>query len=32
MARLQAVYYRAANGSEPVDDFIDRLSTPYQIW
>jgi phage-related protein len=25
MARTQAVYYRASNGSEPVDDFIDGL-------
>jgi len=27
---LQAVYYRAADGSEPVDDFIDRLSAKKQ--
>jgi phage-related protein len=25
MPRTQAVYYRAADGSEPVNDFIDRL-------
>jgi hypothetical protein len=25
MARLQAIYYRAPDGSEPVNDFIDAL-------
>jgi phage-related protein len=25
MARTQAVYYRAPDGSEPVNDFIDQL-------
>jgi hypothetical protein len=25
MPRTQAVYYRAPDGSEPVDEFIDRL-------
>lgn len=25
MARMQAVYYRAADGTEPVSDFIDEL-------
>jgi phage-related protein len=29
--RLQAVFYRAADGSEPVDDFIDRLSVKRQV-
>lgn len=29
MARLQAVYYRAPDGSEPVNDFIDGLTV---IW
>jgi hypothetical protein len=28
MARLQAVFYRASNGSEPVDDFIESLKDP----
>lgn len=28
MARMQAVYYRAADGSQPVDDFIEGLSDP----
>lgn len=28
MARMQAVYYRAPDGSEPVDSFIDRLADP----
>ena len=31
MAQLQAVYYRAADGSEPVNDFIDRLSINRQV-
>jgi phage-related protein len=26
MARMQAVYYRAADGSEPVDEFVERLA------
>lgn len=30
MARFQAVYYRASDGSEPVNDFIDRLSIKRQ--
>jgi phage-related protein len=28
MARLQAVFYRAADGSEPVDEFIEALGGP----
>ena len=31
MVNLQAVYYRAADGSEPVDQFIDRLSVKRQV-
>lgn len=31
MAPFQAVYYRAADGSEPVSDFIDRLSVKRQV-
>jgi phage-related protein len=31
VANLQAVYYRAADGSEPVDDFIERLSAKKQV-
>lgn len=31
MANLQAVYYRAPDGSEPVDRFIDRLSVKRQV-
>lgn len=31
MPRLQAVYYRTADGSEPVNDFIDRLNTTRQV-
>lgn len=31
MANLQAVYYRASDGSEPVNDFIDRLSVKRQV-
>jgi Domain of unknown function (DUF1989) len=26
MARMQAVYYRAADGSEPVDEFVEQLA------
>ena len=26
MAGMQAVYYRAPDGSEPVDEFVERLS------
>jgi len=26
VSRLQAVYYRARDGSEPVDDFIEELN------
>jgi phage-related protein len=28
MARLQAVFYRARDGSEPVDEFIQALGDP----
>ena len=28
MARLQAVFYRAPDGSEPVDEFIETLADP----
>ena len=28
MANLQAVFYRASDGSEPVDDFIEALNDP----
>jgi phage-related protein len=31
MKRFQAVYYRAADGSEPVSDFIDRLTIKRQV-
>jgi phage-related protein len=31
MANLHAVYYRASDGSEPVDDFIDKLSVKRQV-
>jgi phage-related protein len=31
VANLQAVYYRAPDGSEPVNDFIDRLSVKRQV-
>lgn len=31
MAQLQAVYYRAPDGIEPVNDFIDRLSIKRQV-
>lgn len=28
---MQAVYYRATDGSEPVNDFIDRLDMKRQV-
>jgi hypothetical protein len=28
---LQAVFYRASNGSQPVDDFIERLAVRKQV-
>ena len=28
MAQLQAVFYRASDGSEPVDEFIEALADP----
>lgn len=31
MANLQAVYYGARDGSEPVNDFIDRLTVKRQV-
>jgi phage-related protein len=31
MRTFQAVYYRAPDGSEPVNDFIDRLSAKRQV-
>ena len=31
MSRLQAVYYRARDGSEPVDDFIEELNPKSQV-
>ncbi len=31
VVNLQAVYYRAPDGSEPVGDFIDRLDTKRQV-
>ena len=31
MAKLQAVYYRAADGTEPVNDFINRLTIRRQV-
>jgi hypothetical protein len=31
MSTFQAVYYRAADGSVPVDDFIDRLTIKRQV-
>jgi len=31
MQTFQAVYYRAPDGSEPVDRFIDRLSVKRQV-
>jgi len=31
MSGFQAVYYRAADGSEPVSDFIDRLTITRQV-
>jgi phage-related protein len=30
MSRMQAVYYRAVDGSEPVPEFIDQLSEAQQ--
>ena len=31
MSRFQAVFYRAPEGSEPVDDFTERLSLKRQV-
>ena len=31
MSRLQALYYRARDGSEPVDDFIEELNPKSQV-
>ena len=31
MTRIQAVYYRARDGSEPVSDFIDQLTVKRQV-
>jgi phage-related protein len=31
VANLQAIYYREANGSEPVNAFIERLSAKKQV-
>ncbi len=31
MANFQAVYYRATDASEPVNDFIDSLSAKRQV-
>jgi phage-related protein len=31
MRRFQAVYYRAADGTEPVNDFIDRLGVERRV-
>jgi phage-related protein len=31
VAQLQAVYYRAPDGSEPVNDFISRLNVKKQV-
>lgn len=31
MGNLQAVYYRSPDGSEPVSDFIDRMSVKRQV-
>lgn len=31
MGNLQAVYYRASDGTEPVNDFIDHLSVKRQV-
>jgi hypothetical protein len=28
MAQLQAVFYRAPDGKEPIDEFIDALADP----
>jgi Phage-related protein len=30
-AHLQATYYRAADGSQPVDEFIERLPVKHQV-
>jgi hypothetical protein len=31
VANLQAIYYRASDGSEPVNDFIDSLDPKRQV-
>jgi phage-related protein len=31
VANLQAVYYRASDGAEPVNQFIDRLTVKRQV-
>ncbi|MGH2779930.1 MAG: type II toxin-antitoxin system RelE/ParE family toxin [Thermoleophilaceae bacterium] len=31
MAQLQAVFYRASDGSEPVDEFIEALDSNRQV-
>lgn len=31
MAKLRAVYYRSPDASEPVNDFIDRLTVKRQV-
>jgi phage-related protein len=31
VANLQAVYYRAPDGSEPVNEFIDGMTVPRQV-
>lgn len=31
MPHLQAIYYRAADGSQPVDDFTERLPVKQQV-
>lgn len=31
MANLQVVYYRSLDGTEPVNDFIDRLEVRRQV-
>jgi len=31
MGTLQAVYYRSPDGTEPVDDFIERLDAKRQV-
>ena len=30
-SRIQAVFYRARDGSEPVDDWIETLPTAHQV-